>query len=137
MKVPNFPLSIRSNFKPIEAIWLMKVLYEDMIWDNFTSLFRLVSTTFILSMLFITSSCFKIICTWPKQIDVFSLCLRHDYYRIWFYFTAVFFISQYKLGVSKIKNHYFFSSYFFIKFGILIFYFLFSKIIRTYAEERE
>jgi hypothetical protein len=31
---------------------------------------------------------------------------------LWFASTAIFFISQYNLRVSKIKNHYFISSYF-------------------------
>jgi hypothetical protein len=31
---------------------------------------------------------------------------------VWFASTAIFFISQYNLRVSKIKNHYFFVSYF-------------------------
>jgi hypothetical protein len=37
---------------------------------------------------------------------------NHDYYSIWFDSTAIFFISQYNLRVSKIKNPYFISSYF-------------------------
>jgi pSer/pThr/pTyr-binding forkhead associated (FHA) protein len=41
-----------------------------------------------------------------------SVGATHDYNSIWFDSTAIFFISQYNLRVSKIKNHYFISSYF-------------------------
>jgi hypothetical protein len=47
-----------------------------------------------------------------KNYDrVLNHCAGHDYYIVWFASTAIFFISQYNLRVSKNKNHYFISSY--------------------------
>jgi hypothetical protein len=43
--------------------------------------------------------------------------ITHDYYSIWFNSTAVFFISQNKLRVSKIKNHYCLVSLMWMKIG--------------------
>jgi hypothetical protein len=34
----------------------------------------------------------------------------HDYYRIWFYFTANFFISEETVWVKKLNSHYFISA---------------------------
>jgi hypothetical protein len=33
-------------------------------------------------------------------------CDNHDYYSIWFNFSAAFFISEKKTGVIKLKNHF-------------------------------
>jgi hypothetical protein len=39
-----------------------------------------------------------------KPLDVDGI--THDYYSIWFNFSATFFISEKKTGVIKLQNHF-------------------------------
>jgi hypothetical protein len=50
---------------------------------------------------------------WSEWEERVSECAKSMITIVWFASTAIFFISQDKLRVSKIKNHYFISSYFY------------------------